>query len=948
MKRWTKTAAAILLTVTLAGAGAAARSGSFSLPETAVTAQAADGTVTFDSATGTLTLSGTIAYADLNAYRGDASVKKVAAAAGTKFANAGGLFYNILAESMDLSKADTSGMTTMTNMFYGCNNLKTLNLSGFDTSNVTNMYMMFADCYSLTSLDLSGFDTSKVTTMYAMFSGCQSLTSLNLSGLNTANVQIMDNMFYACTSLTSLNLSSFNTANAVTMKNMFTHCSSLAALDLSGFNTSKVTNMAKMFRECESLTSLDLRNFDTSNVSTMEQMFYCCGGLKSLNVGSFDTSNVENMSYMFAQCYVLESLDLSSFDTSNVKSMDTMFEYCSALTELDLGSFDTANVETMDYMFSYCSSMKTIYVSDKWNLKNLGSSFNMFGNCNCIVGGNGTTYDASNLNQWYAHIDAEGDPGYLTEKQKAALSSVTLSKTQFNYTGSAVKVGSYLTAYAGDKKLVYGTDFTMSYANNVKVGYQTASVTITGIGDYTGTITKKYSIVPAQQAAPALSVNDGVLHVAWTADSNALAYQVAYCRNSSFSSSDSTYHIVTYTGKTACDLTKYPQLGETWYVKVRAVITDDGTTSGTKYGTWSTASNIKLTRAIDTVTLSQTQFNYTGSAVKVGNYLKVYSGSTLLTYGTDFTMTYANNVQCGINTASVTVKGVGSYTGTIKKTYTIVPAQQAKPTLTAVSGGFKASWKADSNAVAYQLVYCKNSSFSSSDASYHTVTYTGTSTTLTKYPAAGETWYVKVRAVITSDGTTSGTKYGTWSSVSSIYVADKLITSVTLSKTQFEYTGSAVKVGSYLKVYSGSTLLTYGTDFTMTYANNVKCGVNTASVTVTGTGNYAGIIKTTYTIVPVQQAKPTLTAVSDGFKASWTADSNAVAYQLVYCKNSSFSSSDASYHLATYTGTSATLTKYPAAGETWYVKVRAVVTSDGTTSGTKYGTWSTVASITVK
>ena len=72
---------------------------------------------------------------------------------------------------------DTSAVTDMGSMFYGCN-LTTLDLSSFDTSAVTNMNGMFYDCSRLTTLDLSNFDTSAVTNMDYMFNFCSNLTTL--------------------------------------------------------------------------------------------------------------------------------------------------------------------------------------------------------------------------------------------------------------------------------------------------------------------------------------------------------------------------------------------------------------------------------------------------------------------------------------------------------------------------------------------------------------------------------------------------------------------------------------------------------------------------------------------------------------------------------------------------------------------------------------------------
>ena len=525
-----------------------------------------------------------------------------------------------------------------------------------------------------------------------------------------------------------------------------------------------------------------------------------------------------------------------------------------------------------------------------------------------------------------------------------AITSVTLSKTSFPYTGSAVKVGSYLTVKCGDTKLTYGTDYTTSYSANTAVGYQTATVTVKGTGKYSGTFTKKYTIYPKKQAKPALSMSGTALHVEWTADSSALGYELEYCQNSSFSSTDTSYHSVTYTGKNAVNLSKYPKIGETWYVRVRAFITNNGKTSGTKYGAWSDVASKKLEAAITNVTLSKTEFVYTGSAVKVGSYLTVKFGDKKLTYGTDYTTTYANNKNVGFETAAVTVKGTGEYSGSVTLHYSILPPKQAKPTLSMDGTALHVAWTVDASAVGYELEYCKNSSFSPTDESYHCVTYTGkTAVNLSKYPKLGETWYVRVRAFITNNGSTSGTKYGAWSDAASRKLT-AAITSVTLSKTEFNYTGSAITVGSYLTVKCGDTKLTYGTDYTTTYTANKNCGVKTAKVTVKGIGKYTGTFTKTFTIVPAKQAKPTLTAVSGGFKAEWTADSNAIGYELVYCKNSSFTGD--SLHSCVYTATSATLTKYPATGEKWYVKVRAVISSNGTTSGTLYGTYSAVASVT--
>ena len=81
---------------------------------------------------------------------------------------------------------------------------KILDLSNFNTSAVTDMDGMFYGCKSLNYLDLSSFDTSKVTYMISMFDGCSSLTSLDLSNFNFKKAKNVNKMFANCSSLTDL------------------------------------------------------------------------------------------------------------------------------------------------------------------------------------------------------------------------------------------------------------------------------------------------------------------------------------------------------------------------------------------------------------------------------------------------------------------------------------------------------------------------------------------------------------------------------------------------------------------------------------------------------------------------------------------------------------------------------------------------------------------------
>ena len=199
--------------------------------------------------------------------------------------------------SLDLSDFDTQNVTNMCLMFHNCGALN-LNLSNFNTENVTNMKQMFWCCYNLTNLDLSSFNTQKVKDMTGMFCRCASLINLNLSSFNTQNISSMINMFNGCRSLKYLDLSSFNTENVKSMDVMFDYCGSLISLDLSNFNTKNVKSMFGMFAHCKSLISLDLRNFNTQNNTCVDIMFAECELLKKKNIIVKDDRIINNNNYI--------------------------------------------------------------------------------------------------------------------------------------------------------------------------------------------------------------------------------------------------------------------------------------------------------------------------------------------------------------------------------------------------------------------------------------------------------------------------------------------------------------------------------------------------------------------------------------------------------------------------------------------------------------------------
>ena len=220
--------------------------------------------------------------------------------------------------------------TTTNSWFSYLETLTTIEgLENLNTSEVTNMLEMFYGCSRLTSLNLSNFNTSAATNMGWMFEGCSKLTSLNLSNFNTSAVTNMREMFSGCSGLKELNVSNFNTSAVTNMSWMFSDCSGLKELNVSNFNTSKVTNMGGIFSGCSSLTSLNLSNFNTSAVTYMDVMFSGCSGLTELNLSNFNTSKVTDMRWMFSGCSGLKTI--LNPNTWRCEQSQDMFKGCTQL-----------------------------------------------------------------------------------------------------------------------------------------------------------------------------------------------------------------------------------------------------------------------------------------------------------------------------------------------------------------------------------------------------------------------------------------------------------------------------------------------------------------------------------------------------------------------------------------------------------------------------------------
>ena len=141
-----------------------------------------------------------------------------------------------------------------------------------------------------------------------------------------------------------------------------------------------------------------------------------------------------------------------------------------------------------------------------------------------------------------------------------------------------------ITVKYNGKTLKKGTDYTVSYSNNKKVG--TATVKIAGKGSYTGTVTKTFKINPAKQEIQKLTAKSKAFFVDWAQKGSATGYEIQYATNSKFTSAKK----VTITNNKT-DKTTVSKLSgkKKYYVRVRSYTTVKGTKY---YGAWSSVKNV--------------------------------------------------------------------------------------------------------------------------------------------------------------------------------------------------------------------------------------------------------------------------------------------------------------------------------------------------------------------
>ena len=122
----------------------------------------------------------------------------------------------------------------------------------------------------------------------------------------------------------------------------------------------------------------------------------------------------------------------------------------------------------------------------------------------------------------------------FTEEERKSIESAEVTGVENQtYTGKRLKPA--ITVMIEDTVLKRGTDYKLSYKNNKKIGK--ASVTIRGIGEYKGSRTETFSIVPKKTRLKKLTATKKTIRAAWVRmNSSITGYQIQYATDKNFES----------------------------------------------------------------------------------------------------------------------------------------------------------------------------------------------------------------------------------------------------------------------------------------------------------------------------------------------------------------------------------------------------------------------------
>ena len=500
---------------------------------------------------------------------------------------------------------------SMDYVFCALSELKSADLSGLDTSNTTSMNSVFNSCSALTSLNIKGWTTGKVTNMANMFGGCEKLKTLSLSAFDTKNVRFMNGMFASCKALTTLDLSSFDTRNVTDIRSMFTGCSSLKTLDLSRFNTSSVTQSDYMFDNCTKLNKVKVGS-----------------GYKIV-----DKSMIPGATSRTGMWWSTSKKTWLTEDAIVAKRSQQADTYLASGKNVGKASLANAQITLSQYTFTYTGAKRIPQVTVTLNGKTLiqGVDYKLL-YLHCRNAGKATV-----------QVTGKG----LFEGEKTAsykILPVDISNVSFGSVSDVTYSGKAFTPEpkgSYNEKSLSSKDCKFSYKDNVKAG--TASIVVTGKGNYTGKRTITFKIRQADISKAKVS----------------------------------EIKPRTYTGKKIEPSVKVTLNGKTLGTKDYSLVYANNIDVGTALVTISGEGNYKgTTKAkfeIEQASISGAKIAdipeqaFTGKPVEPSPKI-TWNGMTLHA-GSDYSLSYENNKESG--TATLVAKGEGNFKGKVSTTFEI-------------------------------------------------------------------------------------------------------------------------------------------------------------------------------------------------------------------------------------------------------------------------------------
>lgn len=395
----------------------------------------------------------------------------------------------------------------------------------------------------------------------------------------------------------------------------------------------------------------------------------------------------------------------------------------------------------------------------------------------------------------------EAEKQYSIWEKDAVINNfiITLGETSVEYDGTEKKPA--VTVKDGDKKLDAETDYTVDFSDNTNAGI--ATVTVTGKGNYAGTRNTTFEITKKPLTAAMITVSGYTTADGFIFNGKNQAPTVEVRDGTALKASD---YVITNNGG----------VNQGTY---HAIVTATGNYSGEfDYPYVIAKRNIEGAK----VTLYELEsYVYDGKAKKPGVKEVAFGEDVIPTAG--YAVAYSNNIDAG--TATVTVTGQGNYTGTLTAEFTI-----ERKTLTA------------------DMIVLSNEEY----------VYNGTTQKPVVVLMNGDTEMVlDTDYTLTNEGGVSVGKYDVIANGKGNYngmatkqfsIISKGIGSfeVTLSTEQVVYTGSEHR--PTVTVKDGDKTLTPGSEYSVSYTDNTNAG--TATVTITGQGEYSGTTTKTFIIKP--------------------------------------------------------------------------------------------------